>query len=203
LEDAARRTKKQVISSEYLSCELNRGEESRTELSCESERKTETEKRPAFERWPQRVEVCRRRQAAARRRRKALWVLISRYRNRVLCCWVVVAFALLSWVVLLLVVVVVPLSLSLSLSLSFSLFFFCLHILLSCCCCCSHVFFLHETFFLRNCLFGEHFHWIDSNAADCICNFNKQFFSPLEFMECNLCFSLACLFLSGFWEMLV
>jgi len=114
LEDAARRTKKQVISSEYLSCELNRGEESRTELSCESERETETEKRPAFERWPQRVEVCRRRQAAARRRRKALWVLISRYRNRVLCCWVVVAFALLSWVVLVVVVVVVPLSLSLS-----------------------------------------------------------------------------------------
>lgn len=51
-----------------------------------------------------------------------LWVLISRYRNCVLCCWVVVAFALLSWVVLLVVVVGVPFSLSLSLS--FSLFFF-------------------------------------------------------------------------------
>ncbi len=63
------------------------------------------------------MEACRRRQAAARRRRKALWVLISRYRNCVLCCWVVVAFALLSWIV-----VVVPFSLSLSLS--FSLFFF-------------------------------------------------------------------------------
>jgi hypothetical protein len=38
LEDADRRTKKQVICSEYLSCELKRGEESRTELWCESER---------------------------------------------------------------------------------------------------------------------------------------------------------------------